>query len=191
MTAPEPQPTPEYPRLETERLILRAFEDRDVPAIVECCADPEIAINLFLSPFPYTEQDGRDWVAKSREMWNSQSALSFACESRETGEYVGSMGLKLELSQGRAEIGYALCRNYWGQGLAAEAGRRVIAHAFEVLNLRRLHAGYYHWNPKSGRVLEKLGMKPEGMMRAHVVRMGRVADLMLVGLLREEWVGRA
>jgi [ribosomal protein S5]-alanine N-acetyltransferase len=61
------------------------------------------------------------------------------------------------------EFGYWLGRRYWGRGYATEAARRALAFAFTELNAERLTAGWFHDNPASGRVLEKLGFVADGM----------------------------
>lgn len=181
------QSTPAYPTLRTARLVLRAFGVDDVPHLVAGCGDPEVAANLGRTPFPYTEAEGRAWIARARELWAEGKGLCFAIEQAADGAFTGGMGLHLESEHQRAELGYWFGKPFWGRGYATEAARAIVDHGFSVLGLRRIFAGYHHWNPASGRVLEKIGMRFEGVQRGHGVRMGRVSDLHLMGMIREDW----
>ncbi len=175
------------PRIETPRLVLRPFEPADAAVIQPLLDDSEVAANLLRTPFPYTRQDAEDWVVLSRRRIESGEGLPLAVERREASGVIGCVGLDLAPAHRRAELGYWIGRPYWGRGYATEAGLALVAHGFEALNLNRIHAGYYHWNPASRRVLEKLGMHPEGVQRAHVIRLGRTADLHLMGMTVDQW----
>lgn len=63
----------------------------------------------------------------------------------------------------------------------------MIDHGFEVLGLHRIWAGHFERNPASGRVMEKLRMALEGVLRAHVRKWGRFENLIVRGILRPEW----
>ena len=84
-------------------------------------------------------------------------------------------------------MGYWIGTPYWGCGFATEATAAVVRYGFEELQLNRVHAAHFALNPASGRVLEKLGMRREGCRRQHVLKWDRYVDLVLYGLLREEY----
>ena len=84
------------------------------------------------------------------------------------------------------ELGYWVGEQYWGQGLAVEASRAVVAHAFEVCGPERLQARVIAGNEPSVRVLEKLGFRYEGTLRASLLRRGNFEDVMYFALLRSE-----
>jgi len=86
-------------------------------------------------------------------------------------------------------LGFWIGTDYWSQGYATEAGRAVIRFAFEQLNLNRVHAHHMVRNPASGRVLEKLGMKREGVLRQRLKKWGVFEDVVVMAILREEWAG--
>ena len=75
----------------------------------------------------------------------------------------------------------------WGQGYATEAARAVVAFGFEELGLNRIYAHHMVRNPASGRVLAKIGMEPEGLLRQRVKKWGLFEDVVPMALLREEW----
>lgn len=88
---------------------------------------------------------------------------------------------------GRGEIAYALNRAYWGNGYMPEAAAAVLAFGFDTLQLNRIEARCEVDNLPSERVMQKLGMQFEGVLRQHVQVQGRYRDLKLYSILREEW----
>jgi RimJ/RimL family protein N-acetyltransferase len=75
----------------------------------------------------------------------------------------------------------------WGKGYATEAGRAAVRFGFEHLGLNKIWSCHMVRNPASGRVLAKLGMKREGLLRQHVRKNEAFEDVVARGLLREEW----
>jgi RimJ/RimL family protein N-acetyltransferase len=115
------------------------------------------------------------------------AALQWAVERKADGRVLGSITLMLEQDQPRAEIGYILGREHWGQGYAGEAQRRAIDYAFDDLGLHRLEADTHPDNTGSTRSLERLGFRREGRLRERWLVGGRYSDSVLWGLLAEEW----
>jgi RimJ/RimL family protein N-acetyltransferase len=75
----------------------------------------------------------------------------------------------------------------WGKGYATDAARTAVRFSFEHLGLNRIWSYYMVRNPASGRVLAKVGMKREGLLRQHVRKNEVFEDVVARGLLREEW----
>ena len=88
----------------------------------------------------------------------------------------------------RAELGYWIDRPYWNQGYCTEAGRAVLWYGFTELNLNRIHAYHLSRNPASGRVMQKLGMTREGLLRQHAKKWGKYEDIVEYGLVRQDWM---
>ena len=85
-----------------------------------------------------------------------------------------------------ASVGYCLGRKYWGQGIMPEALGEVIAFLFDEVQLNRVQAGHDVNNPKSGRVMEKAGMKYEGTFRQHGLNNRGIVDVACYGVLKDE-----
>jgi RimJ/RimL family protein N-acetyltransferase len=102
---------------------------------------------------------------------------------------VGTIGLIHESRHAHAELGYWIGHGWWGRGFATEAARRVVAWAFEEGGVHRVYGQHFATNPASGRVLEKCGMRREGLLRSHYVRFEVAQDVCVYGLLRDEWDG--
>lgn len=73
---------------------------------------------------------------------------------------------------------------HWGQGFATEAARAVVRHGFETLGLNRIYAHHMTRNLSSGRVLERIGMRREGLLRQRVLKWGRFEDVVIYAVLR-------
>lgn len=180
-------PLPIDVRVATPRLILRVPTEADAPRIEECCSPREVARMLLRSPHPYPPGAALEFVRAVRGRWEKGEGITFVAERCEDGVIVACAGLEIAAEHHNAELGYWVAMECWGAGYATEAARAVVDIAFERLEMRRLHAGHYAHNPGSGRVLAKLGFRYEGLRPQHVRRLGEFVDLVLMGLLREDW----
>lgn len=176
------------PELRTARLCLRPFRPEDAPRVSALIDDPEIARNTLTIPHPYPGGLAERWIAGRAEEWAAgRKAVWAVCVA--DGELLGALGLHLEPAHRRAELGYWIGREHWGRGYATEAVRAVVDLAFDELGLERVFAHHFAWNPASGRVLEKAGLKREGLLRSHVQKDGRAVDDVLYGLARADRTG--
>lgn len=176
------------PTLHTERLVLRPFAQADAPAVQRLAGAFEIADATLLVPHPYPDGAAEAWIATHEAEFLAGLRVNFAITARDDGRLIGSIGMGINREFSRAEVGYWIGLAYWGQGYCTEAGRAVLDYGFGVLGLARIFAHHMSRNPASGKVLRKLGMKPEGLLRAHHVKWTRREDVQLHGILREEWL---
>ena len=144
----------------TPRLLLRPGFPEDAPALAGAIADEAIARNLANVPWPYSMRDAEAYLASPRDP-GLPSCLIF---ERGPGpvQLAGVCGLGRRAS-GAVELGYWLARPFWGRGLATEACGALIAIA-RALELPRIEGSHFLDNPASGRVLEKLGFEPTGIV---------------------------
>ena len=84
------------------------------------------------------------------------------------------------------ELGYSLARPLWGRGYMTEALRRVIAFTFDTMDMNRIEAQHELANPASGRVMEKCGMRREGILRQRLYNKGQYVDVALYAILRSD-----
>ena len=173
-------------RLETERLLLRPQGADDIPAIVSLLNDYDVAKNLSSVSHPYTEEDAKGFLTRATEDRARGQAYPFAVTLRAGGTLIGGCGLRLK-DDGVFEIGYWLGRPYWGQGYASEAARRVAGFAFRELKAPTLRALWFHDNPASGHVLEKLGCVPAGVEHTDCLARGHAVYTHRVVLDRENF----
>lgn len=178
-----PQPT-----LTTSRLVLRPSRPADAADIARLAGERAIAATTLLIPHPYELHMAVEWIAKVTAGWAEDTSGVFAITLNTTGEVVGSIGFKFELAHKRAELGYWIGVPYWGRGYASEASVAMLTFGFgPPLALERINAHAMASNLASCRVLEKIGMKHEGVLRRHQLKWERWEDLALYGALRDEW----
>ena len=178
------------PSLQTDRLILRPFLPTDAPRVTELVSPFEIADTTATIPHPYAEPMADDWIRGQTAAFEAGEHVTFAVTLARDGELIGAMGLRLQPYLRSAELGYWVGMPYWSRGYATEAARAVIAYAFGALDVERVHANHLLRNPASGRVLEKAGMRREGILRHSAIKWDRLEDLVHWSILREEWPGR-
>ena len=174
--------------LESERLLLRRPERRDIPAIVPLANDFDVAKNLSRFPHPYTMADAENFLAQADEKRVAGTDFNFAITRKSDGVYMGGIGLHLK--DGSYEFGYWLGKLFWAQGYATEAARRLIVFAFDDLNAEMVWAGWFHDNPRSGNVLAKLGCVPRGFTPRHCLARGMDIGCNEVTLSREAYLVR-
>ena len=182
--SPFESPQPEFA---TTRLLLRPLRRDDGPAVEEHVRLREIAEMTLNIPHPYPEGGAAEWIATHEESWKRGEHATFGVFRREDGALVGVIGLAIEGMHSRGELGYWVGMPYWNHGYCTEAARAVVEFAFRRLRLNRLQARHITRNPASGRVMQKLGMIPEGVHRESVLKWGRFEDLAVYALLAREW----
>lgn len=171
------------PVLTTKRLRLRARTTRDADALFPSYADPVLMHWWSHAPHESVEQTRHDF-SKTAGEWRCW-AITFKGGDDTAIGFVAAG----ERRQGNVtEIGYMLAREHWGAGIAREAVSRVIDHLFRTEGQRRVFADTDPENLPSRALLERLGFKLEGLLRAEWETHIGVRDTTLYGLLREEWV---
>jgi len=148
----------EIPKLETERLLLRAISPEDRSVIFENYADPDVANWFFDQPFTQIEQADQvinDFLEKAAQ----GKGLAWAILLKASGEFVGTCSFENFGTTQQGEIGFDLAKKYWGHGYMAEALSEVITYGFTVLELVMIEADTYSHNSRARRVLQKLGFK--------------------------------
>jgi RimJ/RimL family protein N-acetyltransferase len=173
------------PSLRTARLVLRPLELADAPRLQELAGEREIALNTISIPHPYSLAQAEEWVRAQGEL-EAHGDINFVIDD---GQVAGGIGLRVQRSYERAEIGYWIGKPYWGKGYATEAAGAMIRYGFEELKIHRIYAGYFSRNEKSARVMIKNGMKYEGTLRQHVKKWDEFVDIVYYGILAEEWSG--
>jgi len=144
-------------RLETDRLVLRPWEEKDASVLYEYAKDDKVG-PIAGWPVHSSEENSREII---KDVLSKEG--TYAVVLKETNLPVGSIGLmigkesNIDIPDTEAEIGYWIGVPYWGQGLIPEAVREMMRYAFEELNMEKLWCGYFAGNEKSCRVQEKCG----------------------------------
>jgi RimJ/RimL family protein N-acetyltransferase len=180
-------------QLETERLILRPWQADDSAALHKYASDPRIGPMAGWPPHSSIDESAQVIATIL------SSAETYAVTVRSTGEPIGSVGLTfgsvcqiLQLNPNEAEIGYWVAVPYWGQGIATEAVKALLRHAFEDLLLDAVWCGHYDCNQRSQRVQEKCGFRHQ-RTEAEVLcaALGEYRAVHLSCLRRDQYLSRS
>ncbi len=166
---------------------LRKLQPSDADRIEELASVLPVAQHTLNIPHPYPKGGGRDFVEMITTQMAEGKCATFAVVENASEQLVGCIGLRIESEHNRAELGYWIGQDYWGRGYCTEAARLILAHGFNDLALRRIMATALTQNGASSRVMEKIGMKHEGILRQHVTRFGVTSDMTVYGILRDEF----
>jgi [ribosomal protein S5]-alanine N-acetyltransferase len=176
------------PTLFGERLALRPLRDDDAAAVAAGAGDRRVARFLIQVPSPYPIALARRWVRGRIEWWELGRGVTLAIAHRDApDDLLGTVSLRRFARDRRAELGYWLAASAWGRGFATEAAQALVDFGFRECGLARIYAQVLAGNHASMRVLEKLGMVNEGVKRQHVRKGRKLHDVVIYGLLRDEW----
>ena len=142
--------------LETERTILRPFQEADAEDLYRYARDPRVGSIAGWKP--------HESVEESRRIIQTVFASPnvFAVVDRESGHVIGSAGFvsrPQESGSSSDEIGYALDPAWWGRGLMPEVVEALVRYGFEELDLGAIWCSHYEENRRSRRVIEKCGFR--------------------------------
>ena len=173
--------------IETKRLILRRFRVEDADDMYSNWAsDPEVT--KFLTWPTHESVEGtrellKDWVSK----YEDGTYFNWVMEYKETGKAIGNISaVRFDEKTEAAEIGYCMSRAYWGQELMPEALKAVMDYLFDEVGVNRVAACHDSNNPKSGRVMDKAGMKLEGTLRAAGRNNTGISDKVYHSMIRSD-----
>lgn len=178
-------------QLETERLILREFEQDDWRTMAAWWRDPRY--QRF-----YPERADIDAVVQElvgifveSQAKQPRRHWQLAIVLKDDGRMIGDVGIRINAPEHReVNIGYELHPDEWGQGLATEAATAIVRFGFEELGLHRIWAECIADNVASARVLTKLGMQREARFREHQWFRDRWWDTEIYAILDREWAER-
>ena len=180
---------PEHNEMRTDRLLLRPFNLSDVDDVYAYASDPEWGRFLPL-PDPYLRKHAEEFVARSVIRPRDTPIFAITLD----GTVIGGIDVRVDVANKTAELGYSISRAHWGKGMMAEAATAVIDWAFSEFGLAKVGARADLENRQSWRVMEKLGMTREGVLRSTQASMAdpcRREDTVHYGVLREEWRRRS
>lgn len=178
--------------LQTERLALRRFQLEDAEAFYQNVTS-DSKVNKFLTwSLHKSEEETRELIIDWVERYENPERYCWAIVLKETGQIIGTIAAPTVKNRTETvEVTYGIGSAWWGLGIVTEALIEVIRYLFEEIKVNRIEAGYDVNNPASGRVLEKVGMQKEGVLR----RAGRnnqgLFDLAFCAMLRSDFISKA
>ena len=178
--------TNQRPTLETARLLLRPMTLADAAELYRLVNDIDIARNTMTIPHPYPEGMAEEWIATHQEKFETNTEVVFGIERRDDHAFIGVIGVMPE-PHDQAEFGYWIGKEYWNRGYATEAAAAAIGYAFGTLGVNRVEGLHFLYNPSSGRVMEKCGMRYEGTLRQARKKWGEYVDVKVYAIVRGDW----
>ena len=172
-----------------QKVVLRPVKRSDIPNFLKWFNDMEVTQYLAMY-LPMTEMAEEKWLENlSNE--TTGTGVHFVIEAIESGgnKNIGSMGLHgINPKDHLATFGIAIGeKDYWSKGYGTEAAQLIIKYGFEQLNLHRISSSAFSFNERSLRLHRKVGFREEGRQREALFKNGQYHDLVIFGLLREEW----
>jgi len=147
-------------RIETERLVLRPWEERDRAPFAAIVGDPHV---MRFYTHPRSREQADAWFDRMVEGFVRGTSRFLAAERKSDGALLGLVGtadIDFEIpTNPKTEVGWVLGQAYWGKGYAPEAAGASLAYAFETVGLQEVVAFTAHQNLPSQRVMEKIGMR--------------------------------
>ena len=165
---------------------IRKWKLTDAKDIAIALSNKKIQDNLRDGlPYPYSEQDGIDFISS---MLSANEDETFAFAITLDDKAIGSIGVfrQQNIHRQTAEMGYYIAEEYWGKGIMTDAVKQICEYVFKNSDILRIYAEPFAYNAGSCRVLEKAGFQYEGTLRNNAVKNGKVIDMKIYSLLREE-----
>ena len=169
-------------QMEGDRIILRPVSLNDAEDMYEYTSDEETTRFLY-EPHKDLEQT-KSVIAN---YFIKESIGKYAVVLKESNKMIGAIEFRLHEWNKSGELGFTLSRHFWGNGYMTEAGKLILGLAFEVLGLERVYAGHEVKNSASGKVLSRLGMKCEGILRKSEMIKGSLVDGAYYSILKDEY----
>lgn len=175
-------------RLETDRLVLRRYVNRDAEAMYKNWASDK-EVTKFLTWPTHSSQEisegvMEDWV----NQYSSQSYYHWAIVLKDNGDEpigdIAVVGMKEKISM--AHIGYCIGRTWWHKGITSEVLKTVMDFLFDAVDVKRVEARHDPRNPNSGKVMKKCGMRYEGTLRDSDWNNQGICDACYYALLKSE-----
>lgn len=177
--------------LETNRLILRPWEESDAENLYKYASSPEVG--------PIAGWPAHTSVENSLDIIRNvlSAPETYAVVDKHTGCAIGSIGLmignrsNIGLPNTEGEVGYWIGVPYWGQGLIPEAVQEILRYAFEELHLEKVWCGYFNGNTKSKKVQEKCGFQYQ--YTKENVQCSMLKDVRtehITCIKKDEWISR-
>ncbi len=174
--------------LQTDRLILRRFVERDAEAMFQNWASSAENLTYVTwnphSDVEVTRHSIHNWVASYANPNYYKWAI---CLKEKPEQVIGDISIvEIHEEDLSCEIGYVLGKNYWGRGVMTEALKAVLDFCFTQAGFQKIRARYASLNPASGRVMEKAGMSYLETITNGVERKGYLADLIYYQINRRD-----
>ena len=178
------------PQLETKRLILRKILPSDSSDVYDYSSRKEVPEFLLWYPHPNIEYSER-YTEQLQEQYRAGDFYDWGVVLKSNEKMIGTCGFtSFDIQNNRGEIGYVLNPDYCGSGYATEAVNEVMSFGFNKLNLNRIEAKYMIGNDRSRKLMERCGMKFEGVLRGYILTKGEYKDIGICSITADEYYAK-
>lgn len=176
-----------FPNLTTERLTLQLHELSDAEDLFILRSDPKVMTYMDKPPAENISVV-IERIKDIRKDFENQKGINWTIKIKNSSEAIGYMSLwRIDHQNHRAELGYALKKEYWKQGISYEAAEKVIDFAFHNLKVHSIMANINPLNKGSEALLKKLGFRQEAYFREDFYFNGKFLDSAIFSLLQSDW----
>jgi [ribosomal protein S5]-alanine N-acetyltransferase len=178
------------PRIETDRLVLRRLEHNDAQKVFEHWLSDERVSDNRVSAAHQNVSETIERIGKIVSKYPNIEFCWWGIELKDCGELIGEIDLyDFEIATGNCEVSYSIGYNWWNHGYGTEALRAIVDFAFRHMDIHKISAAHNTDNPASGKILSKVGMEQEGVIR-HMIRNAKnqYKDCAIYGILQEDYL---
>lgn len=174
----------------TPLLLLKPFTLSMAESFSQQANDSKVQATDINFLLPFTVEHAQEAIRRYINEWNQQTCYYFALHDSNTQQFMGAISLRFQPEHEVADMGYWLGSAFWNKGYATLAAREMVKFAFIEFGIQKLYAQHMSHNPASGRVMQKMGMTQEGVLRSHWLKEEKRYDLVMYGLLRSEFLAQ-
>jgi RimJ/RimL family protein N-acetyltransferase len=168
---------------------LRAVEQEDLLQFVEWLNDPELRSGLAMF-LPFSLAEEKRWFERMQDTPAAEHVLVIEAQDNDLWRSIGTCGLHaIDWQSRQAEVGISIGdKSFWNRGYGTDTMRAILQHGFDTLNLNRIYLRVFSNNQRAIRCYEKAGFVQEGRLRQAHYQGGEYLDILMMGVLRDEWV---
>jgi ribosomal-protein-alanine N-acetyltransferase len=177
----------QFPKLETERFVLRKLTQNDSIDIFQCFSLDEVTKFYDVESFTNIKQ-AEELIQRWNERFETGQAIRWGITLKSENKVIGTCGFHGWMKNHyKAVIGYELTPEYWHQGIMTEVVEKVIEYGFNTLCLNRIEAFVEPENVGSRKVLEKIGFREEGLLKGNYYWKNRFVDNFIYSFLKKDY----
>lgn len=171
-----------FPTIITPRITLRALKHSDAKDLFECCRQPEVSEFAEWEPH-LSVSDTKSYISWVMSRYKKKQCAVWGIVEDKSQKLIGTCSYTyIDKNFKTAEIGYCISKDYWGKGYGTEVAGALLWHGFNIIGFQRIQARLIPENIRSKRVLEKIGMEYEGLLKKAIYCKGQPHDLMLYAI---------
>lgn len=176
----------DFPILESERLIFRAYKKSDAPIAFAIRSDKRV-MQYMDTITPKAVEDSEKRIADIEKSFKEKNGITWAVVEKKSNTIIGDFGFwKFDKQNDRGEIGYILSPSFWRLGYMKETMNTLIRFGFNELGLHSIEANVNTENENSKRLLVSFGFKLEAHFRENYFFEGKYLDSLIYSLLQSD-----